>query len=258
MFRPRCLAVARRALLVASLVALAAAPVRADESDWMPLRSGRRLVYEVHRDHSYQPENASIDRVFHKGRSVQTFRDAAAVAAGAVAVEERVRLDPVQVGTREDTSEVRVLADRNGLVILGSGAVVGDLRNLPFRYEPPLRLLPNSEPGESWSVGTYKEGESRIELRGQVIGVGKLADPPGCESCLQVRYEGPITGSIPVHGGKATIESGRIERTVWMKRGVGIVREVANVTTAIALPDGTRAKTSHVLTLRLVEDSIAP
>lgn len=258
MFRLRCSAVARGALLVASLVTLEAAPVHADESDWMPLRIGRRLVYEVHRDHSYQPENASIDRVFHKGRSVQTFRDAAALAGGAIAVEERMRLDPVQVGTREDSSEVRVLAHRNGLVILGSGAAIGDLRNPPFRYEPPLRLLPTSEPGASWSVGTYEEGERRIELRGQVIGVGKLADPPGCESCLEVRYEGPITGSIPVYGGKAEIESGRLERTVWMKRGVGIVRETANVATAIVLPDGTRAKTSHTLTLRLVEDSTAP
>jgi hypothetical protein len=227
-------------------------------SEWMPLRPGQRSAYEVHRDHSYIPAQGSIDRVFHKGGAVQTMRSADGVAPGAVTVEERTQLEPVQAGTPESVLEVRVLSAVDGISLLASGTIANEGDAAPTRYQPPLRLLPTTRPGESWNVGTVRDRETSIELRGRVVGVGELTDDPGCESCLEVRYDGPIAGRIPVYGGEAEILSGRIERRVWHRRGVGIVREVVTIETELKLPDAKRARVASFTTLRLVEQTLAP
>jgi hypothetical protein len=243
----------RASFAAVALLALGADLATAEPADWMPLRVGQRLTYEAHRDHSYHPESASIDRVFHSGRAVRTVRDAGKLQPGAVALEERMRLVPVGVGTPEDTFVVQVLDNAKGVVLYGSGAIAAEGGDPPVRYAPPLRMLPSDTPGESWSAGMYREGATEVELRGEVVGVGKLVEAPGCERCLQVRYSGVIRGKLPVYGGEATIESGKLVRTIWLRPGVGVVREVADVETELTLPDATKASTAHTLTLRLVE-----
>lgn len=224
----------------------------------MPLRPGQRAVYEVHRDHSYIPAQGSIDRVFHKGRAVQTTRAADGVARGAIAVEERIQLAPVQVGAPEATFEVRVFSAADGIALLGSGAIAKEGDDPPVRYQPPLRLLPTARAGESWTIGTFRDRDSSIEMRGEVIGIGKLDESPGCESCLEVLYTGPISGRVPVYGGEAEILSGSFERRVWYRRGVGIVRDVVEVESEMKLPDEKRARTASSTTMRLVEHDSAP
>lgn len=256
--RPAPSALPGIALLAAGLLAFAPLAAAAAAEDWLPLGAGRRMLYEAHRDHSFRPENGKIDRLFHKGRMTQRHRDAGSLAPGAVAIEERMELVPLGAGMVERTLEARVFDAADGIVLRASGAIAREGEDPPQRYTPPLRMLPTDEPGHAWKVGAFRDREMQIELRGEVRRLGPLAEEPGCESCLEVRYEGPISGQIPVAGGAAKIESGRFERTIWLKRGVGIVREVANVETELLLPDETRASTSHTLTLRLVEHDAGP
>lgn len=240
--------------------ALLAAPVAAiaSDSDWLPLRPGSRHVYQVHRDHSYAPEHESIDRTFHVGTATQTMRAADSIAKGAVAVEERVRIEPLMYGAKEERFETRILSFGDQLLLHGSGAIGQEGADPPVRYQPPLVLLPGATPGTTWSVGTVRDGETRVEMQGEVVGTGPLEGTPTCKSCLLVRYTGKITGKIPIYQGEAKILSGTFLRRIWMERGVGIVREDTEAETEIELPDGKRAKTAQKQTLRLTEHKPAP
>jgi hypothetical protein len=118
-------------------------------------------------------------------------------------------------------------------------------------------MLPEkAAPGDSWRVGTLRDGELAIELGGEVLGVADRSDPP-CTGCLEVRYRGAVSGTLPVFDGPASVESGRYERVVWFERGTGIVRDASSVTAALRLPDGTSAQIDYQMTLRLVEHSLS-
>jgi hypothetical protein len=248
----------RLVAVAALLVVLGPALGRAEDSEWMPLRAGERWVYAVHSDHSYVPERGTIDRVFHTGTTVLTARAADSVVRGAFAVEEKSRLDPIQQGSVEETLTARVLSSSNEVLMHASGSIAKPGDDPATRYQPPLRLLTTVGPGESWRVGNFRQDQTEIEMRGEVIGIGALKDEPGCDACLEVRYRGPISGKIPIYGGDAEILSGSLERVVWYRRGVGAIRDVANVASELKLPDGKLAKTAHTLTMRLVEHTLAP
>jgi hypothetical protein len=58
---------------------------------------------------------------------------------------------------------------------------------------------------------------------------------------------------VPVHGGSAAIQTGQVERLVWYKEGIGIVRERITTEGAILIPpDGVAARVSEVQNRRLV------
>lgn len=239
--------------------ALARAAEPGSPADWFPLGSRGKRVYEVHRDHTYRPEDAKIDRVFHAGRMTETVEPAPGPPAGAFRVRNAIRLDPVSGGgSPEALAQWTVLSAENEVRIHASGETDERGRSTDASYAPPLRLLPTTEVGASWKVGTYRSGDRRAELRGTVLGFEDVPGEPAWPACLKVRLEGKLGGSVPVHQGLAEIEEARFERTLWLARGIGIVREVAKIDAALRLPDGKRADTAQVLTLRLVDAPAAP
>ncbi len=231
---------------------LAASPV---ESDWLPLSAGNQWVYEVHRDHTYHPADASIDRVFHSGGSVQVAESSGSDGA-AFRIRDTTSLRPqARNGKPETLISARVLSFDDGIRLLASSSTRPDGTQNEATYRPALRMLPTTTMGETWKVGMYRDGDLNVDLQGEIVAAAK--DDPPCAGCLKVRYRGPIAGSIPVFQGSAAIESGRFERVVWMQRGVGIVREVGTTEGELRLPDGAHAKILAVTTLRLVEHRVA-
>ena len=244
------------AWVVVFAIAQVSPAASAVEPDWLPLHAGNQWVYEVHRDHTYRPDDNDIDRVFHAGRSVQLAEPADESASGAFKIVDTTSLRPTQGGGKpEAATTTRVLSFDGGLRMLSSAATRADGTSNEAVFRPPLRMLATTTIGESWKVGTYREGDLTIDLQGEVVGAEKL-DPP-CPNCLKVRYRGPVSGSVPIYQGSAAIESGRFERVVWMQRGVGIVREVATVESDLRLPEGAHAKILMETTLRLVEHRVA-
>ena len=247
----------RGALAWAIVFVIARVSLAADvESDWLPLHAGNQWVYEVHRDHTYRPDDADIDRVFHAGRSVQLAEPVSESARGEFKIVDTTSLQPTYANGKPETAiTTRVMAFDGGLRMLSSTSTRPDGTANESVYRPPLRMLTTTAIGESWKVGIFRDGDLNIDLQAEVVAADK-ADPP-CPGCLKVRYRGPITGSIPIYQGNAKIESGRFERVVWMQRGVGIVREVATVESDLRLPDGKHAKIVAVTTLKLAEHRVA-
>ncbi len=241
------------AVFAVARASIAASPV---EPDWLPLHAGNQWVYEVHRDHTYRPDDGDIDRVFHAGRSVHVAEPVGDGKSGAFQIRDTTSLRPTQAGGKPETAITTfVFSFDGGLRMLGSTGTRPDGAINESSYQPPLRMLTTTTIGESWKVGNYRDGDLKIDLQGEVVGAEKL-DPP-CSNCLKVRYRGPVTGSIPIYRGSATIESGRFERVVWMQRGVGIVREMATVESDLRLPEGAHAKILMETTMRLVEHRVA-
>lgn len=240
----------RVALAALMLASLSAATASAVEPDWYPLQVGNRWVYDIHKDYTFSPEKAQIERLFHSGRSENVARPGDKPREVQIHQESVLRY---LAGTSiESRTDIDVMRFDDGLLLDASGtpgAIV--------RYEPPLRLLPTTTVGESWRVGTIRNGGASVELRGEVRGAPQGgADAQACADCLEVRYAGPITGTFRVEGGDAKIESGRFERVVWFRRSVGIVREVATTELELLTPDQQRTKSVEVSTLRLVEHSV--
>jgi len=254
-----CRSPRRRAALLAALLLAAPAASRAAEADWFPLRGDVQRVYEVHRDHTYHPEDAKIDRVFHAGRMTETIVAAPERAPGGFLVRDVLNLAPVAgAGSPETFAEWTVLSFQNELRIHASGATDERGQGSEAVYAPPLRFLPTTAVGDSWKVGTYRSGDRQAELRGTVLGIEDVAGKPAWSKCLKVRLDGALTGRVPVYDGFAEIEAGTFERLLWLARGTGIVRAVTTIEAKLRLPDGKRADTVQVLTVRLVDSSDSP
>jgi hypothetical protein len=240
---------------VAIAIAQAAPAAWAIGADWFPLHAGNRWVYAVHRDHTYRPANDPIDRTFHIGRSTQVAESVTGRPPGAVLIQDVTVLSPTEGGSSESTVATRLFSFDGGLQLRGSSEARPHARRTEAVFDPPLQLLPTTTVGETWKVGTYREGDLRTELQGEVMGVENLQDP-ACAGCLKVRYRGKLRGSVPIYQGSAQIESGSIERVMWFERGVGIVREVTTTESQLKLPDGQGAGIFAVTTMRLVEHAV--
>lgn len=228
------------------------APAHAGDAAWLPLRPGERWEYRVMRDHQFSPANANIDRVFSEGTLV---REVSGREGASARTRETLRLLAAQSGAREEveSSEWR-WTDTGGLSI---DRVRSENRTpaQEVEYRPPLRWLPAApEPGARWQVGTLRWDGAEYALAAEVLGREDVVEGTSrWEQCLKVRYAGPITGSVPVHSGPAPIEKGRLERLVWYKDGVGIVREQITTEGELRLPpDGVTARVSEVQSRRLV------
>jgi hypothetical protein len=245
----------RSALPLCMLLCLSAAAHAADsvDPDWLPLRAGAQWIYELHRDQTYQPDNASSKRIFHVGRATGT-AEPAPKRAGAVLVRERSELQPVEGSVvPEVLAQWNVYSFGSELLVHASGETREDGSESESVYEPPLRLLPTTKVGATWSAGTFRTGDQTMEMRGEVLGLEDVPGTPGWSQCLKVRYRGNVVGSATAEKDRAEIESARFERVVWYARGVGIVRDVTTTESDLKLPDGHTTHSSQILTQRLLE-----
>jgi len=212
--------------------------------------AGHRWVYELHRDRTYQPLEKSIDRSFETGRSVVTVRAARKGPKGAFEMIQRNASRPLTGGDVTTSLTSNVVTFGGELLLHASGELASDA-DLPANdYAPPLRMLPTVANGESWSVGTWRSGNLSVALRGEVQA---LDAEPDCPGCIRVRYSGTIEGTVAMDLGPAAVDSGRLERIVWMKRGVGVVRDETTTETEVQLPDKSKVRLVDVVTLRLLE-----
>jgi len=244
--------IAGLALACAAGAARAADP--AVDPAWLPLRAGAQWVYEVHRDQSYRPDNATIKRAFHVGRATGVAEPAPKRTPGGFLVRERLVLEPVSGTVDKETTEQWTLYSFAGeLRMHASGETRPDGGENESVYDPPLRLLPTTAVGRSWDAGLFRNGDQRVELRGEVVGVEDVEGEPRWPGCLKVRYQGSVAGSAPVENGVAEISSAHYDRTLWFARGVGIVRDVTVIESDLKLPDGHTAHGSLELKQRLLE-----
>lgn len=239
-------------------VCLVGAPARAnDDLDpaWFPLPAGAEWVYEAHRDQTFAPERAPLNRTLHVGRAVRAAEPDTRFAPNGFVVRETLTLRPVE-GRSAETETVTDWAVYSFAKELRLHAT-GDPGGGEIVYETPLRILPTTTPGASWNAGTLRVGAQRAKIRGEVIGIEDLPGEPGWKGVLAIRLAGPISGTFPGSEPPAEIESGTFERRLWFARDVGIVRDVTTLSMRLELPDR-HVRTDQVLTLRLLEHRGAP
>ena len=214
-------------------------------------------MYEVHRDQTYHPDDASISRVFHAGRAVRVASPAAERVKDGFLVRETTELWPstVDIGAKETRSEWTLFSFGRELSIHATGESRDGGKMVEIVHEHPLRILPDATAGAKWSAGTFRTGGLRAQLRGEVVGVSDLSGTPAWPGALQVRLEGTLSGTVDSAQGPAEIESGKIERVLWFARGVGLVREVTTTTAELKLPEDHRAQLLQVVSFRLLEHS---
>jgi hypothetical protein len=242
---------------VVSCSASAAAASRVDP-EWFPLRARSEWVYETHRDQTYEPEAARIDRTFHMGRSVLRAEAAPERPAGQVLVRETTRLQPIEGrGRRESFSAWTVYSFDGALRVHASSEIRADDTLGEVVYDPPLRLLAATEVGEAWDAGTFRHGGQSAKVRGEVVGIEDLEGKPSWTGCLKVRLAGNVAGAVAQTSQQGEIESGEYERLLWFARGVGIVRDVTTLKLVMRGPEGRRVRLFEVLSLRLLEHRLA-
>lgn len=245
-----------RPILVVAVLAIAqvaaSAAAHAADDPFLPLGPGARWVFEIHRDHTFQPAVGTIDRTFRSGTAVLEHVRAFEADGGTVH-ELRERRDETSIGSGLPPSSEAATqhwAATSGLQL----RAIQPLGGARVRFDPPLQMLP-SQPviGSGWRVGTFRTAAITIPLEGEVLGWEDLTDDAiRYEKCLKVRYTGAVSGSIAVASGSAKIRNIRFERVVWWKPGVGLVREIVTTDGDIELPEGEGARVHEVTTLRLV------
>lgn len=233
----------------------APAPAVAAEVDpaWFPLRAGSTWHYDTHRDRTFSPKGAAMNRGLHGGRTSLVAEPAPERGPGAFVVRETSVLQPSEgMAEKERSTAWTVYSFGKELRMHASSETRGDGSEGEVVYDPPLRILPTTTVGETWNAGTLRNGAQRSKVQGRVVGIEDLEGEPRWTGCLKVRLAGDISGTVGVADPPAEIASGSYERLLWFVRGVGIVRDVTTVTLDMRLPED-RVSTIDVLTLRLVE-----
>jgi hypothetical protein len=243
--------------MLAVALLLASGGARAAAETYLPLGAGARWEYDVHRDHTYRPAEGKTDRTFRAGTSVLEHVRLLDVD-GDVVHELRERREETSLGpglpaNREASIQHWTAAD--GVVLRATAPIGGAI----VHFQPPLQMVPaKPETGSRWRVGTWRSNELAIPLEGEVLGRQDLdLDGIRYEGCLEVRYAGPVSGTISVASGSAKIRDVRFERTAWWKAGVGLVQEITTTDGEIELPEGDSARVHEVTTLRLVRHTAA-
>jgi hypothetical protein len=105
------------------------------------------------------------------------------------------------------------------------------------RYEPALLLLEaGPEHSASWRVGRLERGGLQMALEGRSLGTESVeAGGQRHADCWKVRLEGPISGILP---DGQRVSGGRLEWTLWLKQGLGPVREEQRQETRIVSEGG--------------------
>jgi hypothetical protein len=241
-------------LVPASVLLAGATESGAPGAAWFPLEPGSRARFDVHRDRSVRPEQGAPLRMLWVGWADETVQRHG----------ERLRLHTV---TNES------LAERNGVAVVGTpsrtididdyavadGAVLlhRRLREAPASpdeeaaYDPPLRVLAGTvAPGSRWTVGTLAQGDSRIDLEAEVIGLESLVLSEGrrVEGCLRVAYRGAIRSA----GGAESV-NGRYERDAWFARDLGLVQEHVRIDFDRTEAEGITTLSERVRRVRRIE-----
>jgi hypothetical protein len=251
----RALAALTASALAAALV-LARPAAGADPAAWFPLEAGRRLTYRTHRDLSLAPQGRALERRFLHGRSERELAPAPEDGARAVALRARhVEWDAERSmpGQRDSTRTRTTVYERTerGIVMLreeNESSVEGEAATR-VRYTPPVLVLPaDAAPGVSWTLDGVRQGELTLDLRARVTGVEDVSTDAGpYRDCLVVRYEGTLSGKMQMGAEPFDVGGGRYLRTVWLARGIGIVREDTELELRLLDRDGKEVRTSQEL-----------
>jgi hypothetical protein len=262
-FPPRVLPRPLRPATVGVFVALVAlAPsahaVPPAQQQWLPLEVGNTWVYRLHIDRS--TPDMGQDRSFVHGEQMLRITGARGKAPYPLYTFEdlttQIETQKVLQGGVGERKRAEIdYSGRGGALLLhGQRAFEGhEGKREPVRYVPPLVVLPPSpEVGKSWEVGEFRNEEMTARLRGTVVGhEGVTAAGQHFERCLKVRYTGELAGKIPTANGPQPVLSGDYTRRLWMKQGVGIVKDVTDVEIKTMHPDHGVVEISVVTTKQL-------
>ena len=145
-----------------------------------------------------------------------------------------VRTVEKYTGDEPDAKEEETTSESLDLVSK-RGSFTTAMRNLDEsggdwrKYDPPLFNLPaDPSPGKKWTVGTVWQDTVKFTDRARIIARESLETPAGdFADCLKVvLMHDSISGKMALPDGKSwPVKSGRGMMTVWLARGVGIVRQ---------------------------------
>lgn len=97
-------------------------------------------------------------------------------------------------------------------------------------YSPPLFNFPaDIKPGSKWRIGTIWEDKLRYTQEARCVGRETVETPAGTfEDCLKVVImHGKVSGTMPAPSGEdVPMKSGKGVDTLWLAKGVGMVKEV--------------------------------
>jgi hypothetical protein len=246
------------------LAVVGAAPARASEATWrawLPLEPGTRLDYALHRDRTTERPGAPLARQFYHGRSrtevlPERAEDAGRLRVRLFDVEREANLSGAWSRRRQEVTSYSI--DRTGVRLHGFERV--DDRH---PYDPPLQFLRAPlRAGQSWEVGTLRDGALRVDARAEVVGVESLAlDDRSFPDALHVRFEGPVRGKLGSDEDGLVVEEGHYRDDLWLARGVGPIRQVTAIDLRVRDAEGEPLHVSDLVTRTLAgaePDDAAP
>lgn len=194
---------------------------------------GNSWSYRTENDVQYEYPNRPILRSFWTGTEEERVDDVTAHSGGGATVLYKLIRDSHRPSTPGMTDRARRLVQR--LSAGPEGLRLHEIQvpdapppfNQAVRYAEPLQLLRSElHEGESWRVGAWVMGNLAVDLTATVVGrremtVSGILYP----DALEVRYSGPVTGSVEIEGEWALIDTGHYERIWWLASGVGLLRE---------------------------------
>lgn len=143
----------------------------------------------------------------------------------------------------EASSESIINATANGLELSATkmSGLDGITSDKWEKYVPPLLLYKAAaKPGDVWQVGALREGNLQMPQQAKVVGTETVEIPSGkFENCLKISMTcGKISGGFTIRGLDITVKDGKVVDTVWIAKGVGVVKEDEVIQMSFDLPFG--------------------
>lgn len=196
--------------------------------DWLPIRTGDDRIFEIDIYFASSEYGGPFEEKTFRGiQRRQLVPGPARLGAGVV--ESRASLRVAE--DEHDFDRMALLREwlrvgPRGIELLGSNRVwLGQRRDID--YANGALLLPAQlGQGSRWPSGSIVDDDTiRLEETGRVLGTQDVVTPAGTfRKCAVVKFEGDIGSRVKRMDGRAAV-MGRIVRTLWLARGVGIVRE---------------------------------
>ena len=210
--------------------------------EWQPLRAGLRWTYKASGVDTFRLGGMTQTVNVEGTRKVLVREPSAELPGSPYEIVETRALRTSESGTTHRTIRSWVRGNERGLQ--GFGVEYEDPfsggEQVMVRYEPPLQYLPpKPRVGQKWHVGVAKTDGLRIDLQGEIIGFRDVKTPTGLHrGCLQVRYSGPVSGSLASPEGPLLIQRGTVTMTSYYARGIGPVREQEHQDLTLTMPNG--------------------
>ena len=224
------------------------------DGDWMPIEAGRKETFVIREESRMDVSSlgGGGGNSAWAERHHVTWEPAPAGFTGVLRKvrRERLDLDGGSASTNDAEEEGEIYEARKTGIVTTAGWNAE--KKHPVRRNPITVLALPAKPGTKWMIMREKlreesgeEGE-RVELEidakegAGFLGWETVETAAGrFENCLVLRTLGTMAGKMEVLSMEGTISGGLTSTTLWLARGVGVVRKVEHAAMRVRFADAT-------------------